>query len=193
VALGAQAVLEARTVLGAEPSPSVEAFAPAEVSAAPVPAGPPSLASLVGETLGFVEEAIARIEAGEGVEAALREMHAFILDILSLIRRDPGIATAADDLLRAAAVLAAAGGGRPDPRRARLLKDAAQRLRARLAQAQPASSPERPAASSLPRSAGRRGGAEEQAFLREGAARLPATGTVGASRDPQGSAVLAPA
>jgi hypothetical protein len=147
----------------------------------------------VSETLGFVEEAIARIEAGEAVEAAVREMHAFILDILSLIRRDPGIATAADDLLRAAAVLAAAGGGRPDPRRSRLLKDAAQRLRARLAHAQPAPGGERPSAPPLPRSAGRRGGVEEQAFLREGAARLPAAGVAVAAREPQGPAALAPA
>lgn len=87
------------------------------------------------DRLGFVQGAIAQIARGEGAPAALREMSAFLLDLLTLVERDPALELAADDLYEAAAMLAAdrrAGPNALDPRRWRLLKDAARRFRLRL-------------------------------------------------------------
>lgn len=92
------------------------------------------------DRLGFVQGAIAQIARGEGAQAALREMSAFLLDLLTLVERDPGLELAADDLYEAAAMLAADRRPGPtalDPRRWRLLKDAARRFRARLDSACP--------------------------------------------------------
>jgi hypothetical protein len=90
------------------------------------------------ERLGFLESAVARMAQGVGADAALREIGTFLLDLLTLVERDPGLELAADDLYEAAAILA----GGPDPamadaRRWRLLKDAARRFRERLDAAHP--------------------------------------------------------
>jgi hypothetical protein len=91
------------------------------------------------ERLGFVERAVARIAQGDGADAALREIGAFLLDLLTLVERDPGLELAADDLYDAAAMLA--GESRDsaiaDARRWRLIKDAARRFRERLDAARP--------------------------------------------------------
>ncbi|HEX8168555.1 MAG TPA: hypothetical protein VF601_22570 [Beijerinckiaceae bacterium] len=92
------------------------------------------------ERLGFVERAVARIAQGDGADAALREVGAFVLDLLTLVERDPGLELAADDLYDAAALLAdgaGRGSGMADARRWRLLKDAERRFRARLDAAHP--------------------------------------------------------
>jgi hypothetical protein len=106
--------------------------------------GPPreafSFRSAVGDALSFVELAVGRVAEGEGGEGALRELEAFLIEILALVERDPGLALAADDLHRAAAMIV--GDLRPgregaDVRRRRLLLDAARRFRARLDAAGP--------------------------------------------------------
>ena len=94
----------------------------------------------VGELLGIVAEAIARIERGDGADAALRELWAALLEVKATVARDPGIGMAADDLYEAASALVAAKSGGPetvDVRGWRLLKEADARLRARLASARP--------------------------------------------------------
>lgn len=87
------------------------------------------------ERLVFIERAVAGIARGDGAPAALRELSAFLLDLLSLVGRDPGLELAADDLHDAATMLAAERGpeaGARDPRRRRLLDDACRRFRERL-------------------------------------------------------------
>ena len=99
-----------------------------------------SFGAATDELLSLIEQAIARIELGEGAEAALREMRASLLEIQAMVERDPGIRMAADDLYEAAAALVAgksAGPDLADVRRWRLLKEAGFRLCARLASAQP--------------------------------------------------------
>ncbi len=95
-----------------------------------------SYASRKNEVLEFLACAIARIHHGEGAESALREVRSFLLDLLGLVERDPGIEVAANDLYEAAAALVSAHASRspaPDARRSRLLRDAARRLGIRLA------------------------------------------------------------
>jgi hypothetical protein len=91
------------------------------------------------ERLGFVERAALRIAQGDGADAALRELGAFLLDLLLLVERDPALELAADDLYEAAAMLVAGQGpgGRIDARCRRLIGDAARRFRGRLDAAQP--------------------------------------------------------
>jgi hypothetical protein len=92
------------------------------------------------DLLGLIEQAIARIEQGEGAEAALHALWAALLEIKAMVERDPGIRMAADDLYEAAAALVAGQSAGPDVvdiRRWRLLKEAGFRLCARLASAQP--------------------------------------------------------
>ena len=92
------------------------------------------------ELLRGVEHPVARIEHhGEG-EPALRALSAALLELETLVARDPGIKLAADDLFGAAVALVAGrrvGSGVVEIRRWRLLRDATVRLRARVAVAQP--------------------------------------------------------
>ena len=96
-----------------------------------------SLRIAIDELLGIMAEAIARIEHGDGPEAALREMWATLLELEGLVVRDPGIRMAADDLYAAATALVSDKSVGPAMRRWRLLKEAHARLRDRLATAQP--------------------------------------------------------
>ena len=92
------------------------------------------------ELLGTVAEAIARIERGDGAEAALRELWAALLELKAMVARDPGIRMAADDLYAAATALVSdksVGSAVGDVRRWRLLREADARLRARLFSARP--------------------------------------------------------
>src|SRR4051812_44884270 len=94
----------------------------------------------VDELLGIVTEAIARIERGDGADAALRELWAALLEVEATVARDPGISMAADDLYEAASALVGDRSGGPetvDVRSWRLLKEADARLRTRLASARP--------------------------------------------------------
>jgi hypothetical protein len=99
-----------------------------------------SLTEALEEALGFVERAIAKIERREDAETELHNVRAYILNILDLVERTPGIAAAADDLY--AAVVAVESAGRDgevtaDPRRVRLLREARDRFRDRISRARP--------------------------------------------------------
>jgi len=97
-----------------------------------------SLTVAVDELLSVIEQAVARIEQGEG--AALREIWTALHELQAMVARDPGISMAAQDLHGAAEALVAghgAGSKQVDLRRWRLLKDADRRLRDRLAAARP--------------------------------------------------------
>jgi len=92
------------------------------------------------ELLGSMGELIARIEHGDGPEAALRELWATLLGLTTMVARDPGIRLAADDLYAAATALVLDRSlelARADVRCRRLLKEAHARLRDRLATAKP--------------------------------------------------------
>ena len=113
-----------------------------EVATAPVEAFEPApsqtnpFVAAMRERLGFLEGAVVRMEQGSGADAALREIGTFLLDLLTLVERDPGLELAADDLYEAAAILAG-GPSIADARRWRLLRDAARRFRERLDAAHP--------------------------------------------------------
>ncbi len=66
------------------------------------------LAEALDETVGFIERALTKIEAREGAEAELHNLRAYLLNVLDLVDRDPGIDVAADDLHEAARALVAA-------------------------------------------------------------------------------------
>ncbi|KAA2235419.1 hypothetical protein [Salinarimonas soli] len=83
-----------------------------------------------------VLEAIARIE--DGGPADLQGLREDLVVITSLIRRNPGIEAATEDLYEAAAAVHATGSDDADgARRLRLLREAAARWTERLGQAQP--------------------------------------------------------
>ena len=94
----------------------------------------------IDELLAIVAEAIARIERGDRAEAALREVWAALLELQTMVARDPGIRMAVDDLSEAASALVAAQSAGPSEvgvRHWRFLKEAEVRLRDRLASARP--------------------------------------------------------
>jgi hypothetical protein len=68
-----------------------------------------SLHHALEETLGFIERALDRIRAGEAAAAELHNVRAYLVNILELVERDPGIEAASDDLYSVAKELA---GGR---------------------------------------------------------------------------------
>ena len=83
---------------------------------------PRSLRDAVDETLGFVERALDRIRNSDSAEAELHNVRAYLVNILDLVERDPGIEAASDDLYQVAAVLAE--GTEKGTRMARLLSEA---------------------------------------------------------------------
>ncbi len=97
------------------------------------------LAEALDETFGFIEHALTKIEAREGAEAELHNLRAYLLNVLDLVDRDPGIDAAADDLHEAARALVAADrDGRPlSPSQRRLPEEAYFRFRERLLSARP--------------------------------------------------------
>ena len=92
-----------------------------------------SFRSAAEDALGFIEIAVERIVRSESADSALRELEAFLIEILGLVERDPGLELAAEDLHRAATMILGdrcAGAETVDVRRRRLLLDAARRFRA---------------------------------------------------------------
>jgi hypothetical protein len=90
------------------------------------------------ETLAFIADALDRIQARDGSKAALREVEAFLLELLALFDRDPALELAADDLYRAAAIMVAlqeSGTRVPGSRSQRVLKSTTRRFEARIAAA----------------------------------------------------------
>jgi hypothetical protein len=57
-----------------------------------------SLHDPLDETLGFIGRALDRIRAGDGAESELHNVRVYLVNILELIERDPGIEAASDDL-----------------------------------------------------------------------------------------------
>jgi hypothetical protein len=98
-----------------------------------------AFAQTLAEAVGFIERALTRIEHDDDAEAALREMQAFLLDVMLLIERNPGIEAAANDLQLTAAVLVADRnqGASDVARRLRILRDSSRRFKERLANARP--------------------------------------------------------
>jgi hypothetical protein len=100
-----------------------------------------SLQEALEETLGCIERAVARIEHHQEDTAELHNLRAYLLNILELVERDPGIDAASDDLYSAAQAFAAANDDQAahdfSPRRPRLLKEALFRFQVRLAGARP--------------------------------------------------------
>src|SRR4051794_40317393 len=96
-----------------------------------------SLQHAVDEALSFIEQALEHIRAGEGSELELQNLRAYLLNILELVERDPGIEAATDDLYASAKELAL--GRDKGARMARLMESSMLRLRERLAHALPRS------------------------------------------------------
>src|SRR3954452_11056220 len=83
------------------------------------------------ETLGFIQRALDRIVAGEDLDAELHNVRAYLVNVLELVERDPGIEAASDDLYQVAATLAE--GTDKGTRMVRPLNEAFLRVRDRLA------------------------------------------------------------
>src|SRR5215212_9478486 len=92
-----------------------------------------SLQHAVDEALSFIEQALEHIRAGEGRELELQNLRAYLLNILELVERDPGIEAATDDLYAATKELVL--GGDRGTRMVRLLDASLMRFRERVAQA----------------------------------------------------------
>lgn len=90
---------------------------------------PALLSEMLADRLNGVEAALARARAGQ--MEAVPALRACLLDILTLVARDPGLDAAADDLHRAALAIAEAGPA-AGVRHERLLVDAKDRLLLRL-------------------------------------------------------------
>ncbi len=97
------------------------------------------LAEALEDTISFIERALTKIEAREGAAAEVHNLCAYLLNVLALVDRDPGIDAAADDLHEAARALVAADRDeRPlSPSQRRLPQEAYFRFRDRLLNARP--------------------------------------------------------
>jgi hypothetical protein len=94
-----------------------------------------SLQHALEETLGSIERAVERIRTGDGGETELRDIRAYLLSMLDLVERDPGIDAASDDVFASAKALA--DGADKGTRMSRLTSEALLRFRDRLALARP--------------------------------------------------------
>jgi hypothetical protein len=94
-----------------------------------------SLHDALEETLGLIQRALDRIRAGDNAAAELQNVRAYLVNVLDLVERDPGVQAASDDLYQVATVLA--GGSDRGTRMSRLLDESFLRLRDRLTLAKP--------------------------------------------------------
>lgn len=97
-----------------------------------------SFAAAIGESLEYVERALARIDGGEGAETEAHNIRAYLVNTLELTDRDSGIEAAADDLYataRAFAVGHAQADHGPERRDRRVLREAFLRLQEKLSEA----------------------------------------------------------
>ena len=76
-------------------------------------------------TADFIQRVLDRIRADDAVEAELHNVRAYLLNILELVDRDPGIEAASDDLYAVAKEFS----GGPDSRYAHILASAEAFLR----------------------------------------------------------------
>lgn len=86
------------------------------------------LAEMLEERVTAIEEALTHLEQQAHAETGLHDLHAHLPSLLELVERDAGVNAAADDLLSAASAFVQGG----HPARARLLREAFERLQARL-------------------------------------------------------------
>ena len=79
-------------------------------------------------------ELVVTVIAQEGREASLHDLRVLLINVMGLLKRNPGIESAADDLYAAAAALVtdSSVGSQPIARKLRLLRDARDRFCARL-------------------------------------------------------------
>jgi hypothetical protein len=94
---------------------------------------PDALAKTIEERLAFIDPIVDGIEQGGG-EADLRDLRLLLIDTIGLLKRDPGIEAAAEDLFAAASALVSdsSSSSQPLARKLRLLRSAHLRLRERL-------------------------------------------------------------
>jgi hypothetical protein len=59
-----------------------------------------SLHDALEETLGFIQRALDRIRADDNAEAELHNVRAYLVNVLELVERDPGVKAASDDLFK---------------------------------------------------------------------------------------------
>jgi hypothetical protein len=95
---------------------------------------PKALTQIIDERLELIEALITRIDQA-GAESDLKDLQLLLLDTIGLLRRDPGIEAAAEDLFAAAAALVSdrTTNASPIARKLRLFHSAHQRLKERLA------------------------------------------------------------
>jgi len=93
-----------------------------------------SLHDALEETLGYIQRSLDCIRAGESAHAELHNVRAYLVNILDLVERDPGIDAASSDLFAVAKVVAE---GADRGTRMALLGEAMMRFRNRLAAARP--------------------------------------------------------
>ena len=100
---------------------------------------PSTFAAILDGHIKHVDDAVARIERGEGDKLDLESLRGHLVDILEIIERNSGIEAAADDLYEVASrsVLGSIGERDPQSRARRILRDAASRLKERLVTAKP--------------------------------------------------------
>jgi hypothetical protein len=96
---------------------------------------PGSIQDALGVTLASMERDLDRIRTGVGSELELQNVRAYLLNILDLLERNPGIEAASDDLYAAAKELAL--GADKGTRMIRLLDGSLTRFRERLAHSLP--------------------------------------------------------
>ncbi len=92
-----------------------------------------SFAETIDEQLAAIERIVALL-AEDGGQADLRDLRVLLIDVIGLLKRDPGVEAAVDDLYAAARSLVVdrAVGSQPLARKLRLLRDARQRFHDRL-------------------------------------------------------------
>jgi hypothetical protein len=92
-----------------------------------------TFAETIDHRLAAIERVVESL-AGASAESDLRDLRVLLIDVISLLKRDPGVEAAADDLDAAAAALVkdSAVGSQPLVRKLRLLRDARQRFHDRL-------------------------------------------------------------
>ncbi len=102
---------------------------------------PSTFVAILDDRFRFIDDAVSRIENGEGGRPELDSLRGHLIDILDIIERSPGIEAAADDLYEVAAraVTGSARERQPQSRERRIIREAVLRLKERLATAQPLS------------------------------------------------------
>jgi hypothetical protein len=92
-----------------------------------------SFAETIDERLAAIERIVATL-VEDGGQNDLRDLRVLLIDVIGLLKRDPGVEAAVDDLYAAAhsLVIDKVAGSLPPARKTRLLRDARQRFHDRL-------------------------------------------------------------